>query len=284
MPYFNHGFPVGVDKAIFAFTTGNRHPYSVTMTDEFIGLNAEGKKAVPGGLFVAEIEDGNNYRFLPRATVTQEITTALDYFKMTPYNIFVPGDVLYILEPYVTLTVTAATAAQTQTLTLDGRTATSIAPSNVPAEVAAQIAKDFNNAPYVSDKLKFTAAGAVVYITSKDNSLPTISEGGTVTATLSATTLAVNATAIGTIKTIDSPTGTVYLEAVGGVAVPVGMRIGVPVNRVLGLHSHAIDFTTAPSKDIAVCNRSRGVRIQFLPYFDGDLETRLPQITFDTRF
>lgn len=284
MPYLNHGLPIGVDKAIFAFTTGNKHPYSVTMTNDYIGLNSEGKKAVPGGLFVTEVGNGNTYRFLPRATVTQAITTSLDYFKMTPFNIFVPGDVLYILEPYVTLTVTAASATQTQTLTLDGRTATSIAPSNVPSEVAAQIAADFNRAPYVSDRLYFTATGAVVYISSKDNTLPTISEGGTVTATLSGTTLAVNTTPIGTIKTINAETGVVYLEAVGGVAVPVGMRIGVPVNKVLGLHSHAIDFTNAPSKDIAVCNESRGVRIQFLPYYDADLANRLPQITFDTRF
>ena len=185
MPYFYHGQSYGVDKAIFAFAKGNKHPISINMTNDYIGLNLENRRAVPGGLFVAEVGDSNTYRFLPRATVTQAISTSLDYFKMTPFNIFVPGDVLYILEPYVTLTITAASVGQTQTITIDGRTATSVATSSVVADVAAAVAADFNRAPYVSDRLKFTATGNVIYITSNNNTLPTIAEEGTMTATLS---------------------------------------------------------------------------------------------------
>lgn len=146
MAYFQHLDTYGVDPEIFAFVDGNIHPHSLNITRDYVGYDLKGRRAVPAGLFVAEVGDGSVFRFLPRAKVTQEITTALDYFKMTPFNIFVPGDTLYILEPYVTLTVTAASVGQTQTLTLNGRTATSIAPSNVPAEVAAKIAADFNRA------------------------------------------------------------------------------------------------------------------------------------------
>ena len=286
MAHFSYGDSYRTDPAIFAFTYGNEHPISVTVDRQYIDLDRENKRTVPAGLFVAEYN--NTFRFLPRGTVTQALVTGQDYFKMTPYNVFVPGDVLSILEPYSVLTITSASVGQTTTLSIlnptNANAVTSIAPSSVVTEVAEQVAKDFNKAPYISDHLNFFATGNKVYITSKNRISYEIEKGGTVTSTLSETVLTLDTNPIGTVKVHVPSTGTTYLEAVATVDVPVGVKIGVPVSKVLGLHSHAVDFNNAPSRDIAVCNQSPGVRKQLLPYFDYDLETRFPQMTFDTKF
>lgn len=283
MPYFNQSQTFSTDKAILAFTEGNIANISVTVPDTYIGLNSESRKVVPEGLFVAEV--GSAYRFLPRAKVTQAISSSATTFKMSPYNIFVPGDVLFVNDPYVTLTVTASAATQTQSITVSGRTATAIATTTNTTTTATEIVTAINNSAYVNEMIYAVNAANVVYIFSKNGitNIP-ITEAGTVTATLSGAVLTVNTTAIGTISNINPVTGIVTLAANASVDLPIGVGIGVPVNKILGLHVHSVDYTIATAKSLALYTQAAGVRTQYLPYFDGLIKEIFPKMLFDVKF
>lgn len=283
MPYFNQSQQFYTDKAVLAFTEGNIANISATVDNTYVGLNVEGRRTVPEGLFVAEV--GNTVRFLPRAKVTSAIASTGTTFRMSPYNIFAPGDVLYVNDPYVVLTVTASAATQTQTVTLSGRTATATVTTNNTTTSATEVAAAINNAPYVNGQVYAISSANLVYIFSRNGitNIP-ITEGGTVTATLSASILTVNQTAIGTIVNIDPNTGTVTLAANSTVDVPIGVGIGVPVGNILGLHVHSVDYMLATSRSLALYTQAAGVRIQYLPYYDGLIKDQFPKMLFAYKF
>lgn len=283
MAYFNQGTTYAIDPAILAFTEGNIANISVTVDDDYITLNADDKKIVPAGMWVADV--AGVYRFLPRATVTQAATTSDTTLKFSPYNVFVAGDVLYFTEPYVTLTITASTAAQTQTITVLGFTATATATTTNVTTTATEVVAAINSTAGLSDLVYAVNAAGVVYIFAKDGVTNYgVTEGGTVTATLSAATMSRNTTAIGTISTITNSTGLVTLTGTASAAVPIGAHIGVAGAKVLGLHVHAVDYTIAYSKDLALYTQAAGVRTQYLPYFDGAIKAAFPKMLFDTKF
>lgn len=283
MPFFNQSQVFLTDKAILAFTEGNIANISATVTDQFIGLNSENRKTVPEGLFVAEV--GNVVRFLPRAKVKVATSTSSPTVNMSPYNIFVPGDILHVNDPYVILTVTASAATQTQTITVSGRTATATVTTNNTTTSASEIALAINSAAYVQEIVYALSVNNLVYIFAKDGitNIP-ITEGGTVTATLSGAILATNATPIGTIQSINPITGDVTLSANSSVVLPVGTGIGVHINKILGLHVHSVDFDIATAKDLALYTQAAGVRIQYLPYYDGLIKTVFPKMLFSDKF
>lgn len=283
MPFFNQSQVFLTDKAILAFTEGNIANISATVTDQFIGLNSENRRTVPEGLFVAEV--GNVVRFLPRAKVKVATSTSSPIVNMSPYNIFVPGDILHVNDPYVILTVTASAATQTQTITVSGRTATATVTTNNTTTSASEIALAINSAAYVQEIVYALSVNNLVYIFAKDGitNIP-ITEGGTVTATLSGAILATNTTSIGTIQSINPITGDVTLSANSSVVLPVGTGIGVHINKILGLHVHSVDFDIATAKDLALYTQAAGVRIQYLPYYDGLIKTVFPKMLFSDKF
>ena len=283
MPYFNQSQTFNTDKAILAFTEGNIANISVTIDNTYVGLNSELRRVVPEGLFVAEV--GNVNRFLPRAKVTQAISASATTFKMSPYNIFVPGDILFVNDPYSILTVAASSATQTQVITVNGRSATATVTTSDTTTSATEIAAAINSAAYLNQMVYAISDASAVYIFSKNGitNIP-ITESGTVTATLSSAILATNNTAIGTISNIDPVTGTITLAANASVALPIGTGIGVPVNNILGLHVHSVDFTLATAKSCALYTQAAGVRTQYLPYFDGLIKDLFPKMLFDSKF
>jgi hypothetical protein len=283
MPYFNQSTQFFTDKAILAFTEGNIANISATVDNTYISFNNEGRKVVKEGLFVAEV--GNVIRFLPRTKLTSVTSTSAATFTTSLYNIFVPGDVLYASAPYATLTITGSSATQTQTITIAGRTVTTTVTTSNVTTSASEVVAAINSAPYISDWVVAYNIAGVVYIFSKDGVTNYgITEGGTVTATLSGATLVVNPTAVGTISAIDYSTGTITLTGNAGIALPIGASIGVPVNKILGLHVHAVDYTLATAKSLALYTQASGVRTQFLPYFDGEIQATFPKMLFDVKF
>lgn len=283
MPYFNQSQTFNTDKAILAFTEGNIANISVTIDNTYIGLNSESRRVVPEGLFVAEV--GNVKRFLPRTKTKTATSTSAATVTISPYNIFVPGDILFVNDPYAILTVSASSATQTQTITVSGRTATATVTTSNTTTSATEIAAAINSAPYVQEMVYALSTANLVYIFAKDGitNIP-ITEGGTVTATLSGATLTTNTTAVGTIQSINSSTGEVTLTGNASVVLPIGTGIGVPINKILGLHVHSVDFTIATAKSLALYTQAAGVRTQYLPYYDGLIKTVFPKMLFDVKF
>ena len=283
MPYFNQSQVFNTDPAILAFSKGNIAPISASVTNAFVGFNADNRLTVQPGLFIADT--GSAIRFLPRAKVTNAVATTANNFTMTPYNIFVPGDILYVLEAYTVLTITASNAGQTQTVTISGKSVTATVSSATTSQSAIEIASAINNDPYVSGFVNAIALNSTVYIFGKDQkTLIPVAISGTVTSSLSNANTVFNTTPIGTIASIANLTGTVTLTANSSVALPVGTNIGVPVKKILGLHVHSIDFGIASQHDCNCYTSSSGVRIQYLPYFDHSLRLLFPKMEFDYVF
>lgn len=284
MPYFNQSQTFLVDPAILAFSDGNHPNVSATVQNTYVSLNTEARKQVPAGLFVAQV--GNVLRFLPRTKLTAVTATGATSVTATPTNIFVAGDVLTVVEPYSVLTVTTVTAAQTVTVTVLGITATATATTSNTTTTASEVATAINATAGLSDIVRALSITNKVFIFAVDGlSNHGITTAGTVTsAALSSATLVLNATAVGTIASIDYTTGVITLTGNASVALPIGANIGVRVNAIVGLHVHAVDYTVATAKDLALYTIANGVRIQYLPYFDGDIDRRFPLINFAYKF
>jgi hypothetical protein len=257
---------------------------SATVQNTYISLNTEARKQVPAGLFVAQV--GNVLRFLPRTKLTAVTATGAATVTASPTNIFVAGDVLTVVEPYSTLTITTVTVAQTVTVTVEGLTATATATTNNTTTTASEVATAINATAGLSDLVRAASITNKVFIFAVDGlTNRAITTAGTVTsAALSSATLVPNATAVGTIAFIDYTTGVITLTGNASVALPIGTNIGVRVNAIVGLHVHAVDYTVATAKDLALYTIANGVRIQYLPYFDGDIARRFPGINFAYKF
>lgn len=288
MAYFtrNNG-SFSVDPAILANTGAeiNVANRNANITDTYIGLNAENAFAVPAGLFVATVNGVD--RFLPRTKNSTLITaTSSTSFTASPYNIFVTGDVLHLLEPHVILTITGATVGQTQTITVAGLTATATATTTNTTTTATEVVAAVNARAGLNQLVYALNVANAVYIFAKDGtSLLGVTEGGTVTATLNAATMAYNDTAVGTISHIIPATGVIHLTAAAGVTVPIGANLGVRgVSEIKGLHIHAVDFTVIKSRPLSLYSVASAVRTQFLPYFDGNIEATFPKMLFGTTF
>lgn len=263
----------------------NRNCY---VTSDYITLNNEAKSEVPAGLFVATMTSGVD-RFLPRTKTRTAVTaSSTTTVTLSPYNIFVPGDVLHTVEPYVTLTVTTVSAAQTVTVTLNGVTATATATTSNTTTTASEVVTAINNTPLLKDDVYALNAANVIYIYAKDGkSLYTLTTGGTVTSAAlgNSGVMAHNNTAIGTISSINYVTGVATLTAAATATVPIGANLGVRgISEIKGLHIHAVDFTVIKSQPLSLYADSAGVRTQLLPYFDFTLIKALPKLTFGTTF
>lgn len=291
MAYWNgNSGSYAVDPAILVnvgadINVANRNCY---VTSDFITLNAEAKSEVPAGLFVATTTAGVD-RFLPRTKTTTAVTaSSTTTVTLSPYNIFVPGDVLHTVEPYVTLTVTTVSAAQTVTVTLEGVVATATATTTNTTTTASEVVTAINSTPIMKDRVYAINAANVVYIYSKNGvSLYTLTTGGTVTSAAlgNSGVMAHNNTAIGTISSIAYATGIATLTAAATATVPIGANLGVrAISDIKGLHIHAQDFTVIKAKPLSLYADSVGVRTQLLPYFDFTLISKFPNIQFGTTF
>lgn len=291
MAYFsrNQG-SFAVDPAILGnvgadINVANRN---ATITDEYITLNSDSKYQVPAGLFVATMTNGDQ-RFLPRAkslaAVTGSSTTTL---TLSPYNIFKVGDVLHTVEPYVTLTITTVSAAQTVTVTLNGVIATATATTTNTTTTASEVVTAINTTPLLKDHIYALNVANVVYIYAKDGkSLYTLTTGGTVTSAAlgNSGVMTHNNTAIGTILSINHLTGVVTLTAAATATVPIGANLGVRgISEIKGLHIHAVDFTVIKTHNLSLYTVASTVRTQLLPYFDYTLINTFPKMLFGRTF
>jgi hypothetical protein len=294
MPYFNQSEIFKIDKPIFVYSEDNHSTHSITVfrksnsgagTLNYIGLNEEDRRSVPEGMFVCEMTN-TDVRFLPRGKVKTAVSASSPDISMSPWNIFAVGDVLTVVEPYVVLTITASAATQTQSVTINGQTATAVASSTNVSTTATEVANAINSHPYLRTIVSAKTLAGAVYIFSYDGvTLWGVTEGGTVTATLSAATMSFNATAIGTIASINNNTQVVTLAANASAALPIGTNLqAAGIDSIYGLAIHSYDFDIPESQDIALFTSSNGVREHFLPYLDGDLKRRFPSMNFGTKF
>lgn len=285
MVYLSHK-KYGREKDIFMYPNNNEANRNAAINNDTIALNAEGKRYVPEGMFVTLV--GNEARYLPRATVTTATATNSPSVVCTPAQIFKADDVLFVVEPYSTVTLggTPAATSETVTVTVDGVALTATIGSVVLADAAVAVRNAINNSTLLNQKVFALTAGAVVYVFAKDGISTysfAVAKSGDITVTASGALTAFGS-ALGTVSSVSTNGTTVTLSGNASAVVPVGTHIGVrTISEVLGVDPHQRDYTDAETQTIGVYDISSGVRENFLPYIDGDIKRRLPRITFITK-
>lgn len=285
MVYLSHK-KYGREKDIFMYPNNNEANRNAAINNDTIALNAEGKRYVPEGMFV--VLEGATARYLPRATVTTATSTGSAAVVCTPAQIFKADDVLYVVEPYATVTLggTPAATSETVTVTVDGVALTVTIGSVVLADAAVAVRNAINNSTLLNQKVFALTAGAVVYVFAKDGISTysfAVAKSGDITVTASGSLTAFGS-ALGTIASVGTNGTTLTLSGNAATLLPVGTHIGVrTISEVLGVDPHQRDYTDAETQTIGVYDISSGVRENFLPYIDGDIKRRLPRITFITK-
>lgn len=287
MVYLSHK-KFGREKDIFLYPNNNEANRNAAINNDTIALNAEAKRYVPEGMFVAIV--GNETRYLPRATVSTATSTSSASVVCSPAQIFKPTDVLFVVEPYATVALGGTVAVNdVVTITVDKYALPVTATTTVLADLVAAVKNAINNDNVLNQKVFALTAGTSVYVFAKDgvstysiavaetSAAVTIAVGG------SATELAFGS-ALGTVSAIATDGVTLTLGGNAAAVLPVGTHIGVrTISEVLGVDPHQRDYTDAETQTIGVYDISSGVRENFLPYIDGDVKRRLPRITFITK-
>lgn len=274
------------EKNIFLYPHNNEANRNAAINNDTIALNTDGKRYVPEGMFV--VLEGDTARYLPRATVSTATSTGSTAVVCTPSQIFKANDVLYVVEPYATVTLggTPAATSETVTVTVDGVAVTATIGSVVLADAAVAVRNAINNSTLLNQKVFALSTGAVVYVFAKDGISTysfAVAKSGDITVTASGALTAFGS-ALGTVSSVNVATNTVTLGANAAAVLPVGTHIGVrTITEVLGVDAHQRDYTDAETQTIGVYDISSGVRENFLPYIDGDLKRRLPRIQFITK-
>lgn len=289
MTFTRHEPPYISDAQIIAFADGVETPHSATLLKTSFNPNEYGKYALPTGLWVAET--ANNRHLLKRANVTEAFATTTG--KLDLWQLFSPGDVLKIVEPYLKLTITTLTTGATVTIaagnysdvfTFAGTN------GNTPGDAAEEMATFINvTSPVLSDRLRAIADGADVHLFSLDGYTAytiSITTAGTIALDPGDGIMTVN-TEIGTIQAVDntaSNAGEVTLTGSATTPVPVGAKVGIPCARVLGFINCSLNMDYKDRQHVALVSGASGIREGLLPYVDGDIKRQLPKLRITRRF
>jgi len=260
------------EKAIITYPRNVRVPYHVPLSGKYISPNKEGRRSAVEGHFVSK--KNGEHRLLPRAKVVA--LPAGNRLKVSSPYIFVPGDVLMILNPTTTLTITgvgqAGVMINNQTFTY-----TPVGAANA-TEAGTMIAKYFNSLPSLNQNLEFVAEGTSLYVYSPiGKEVVTVTPSGTL-GTTAVTTVPITAP-IGTIQAIDIETEEFILAAPVSGTLPVGSVIGVPQDEVLGIYPHSVDFTAGGilGQNVGIVEEAKVYKLH-LPHYDTSLMFECPNI------
>ena len=285
MAYWNVQKPFNNDKAVVASIYFNA-VRAVSVDAQYVGLNSQGLKVVPSGLFLASVN--GQARFLPRDYAKTAVTTSDNSVEVSLPEVFVVGDTLYHLEAEGLVTVAAGSAGDTVTIRFVddsnginvGYTHTQV--GGTTAELTAELISVLNsmtNALSSYARFESDAAGAIKVFSKGGRFTITTSSTGTATATAT-NQLDTDEKEIGTISGIDHANGRLTLSANSGVAFSAGARIGTLVDEVYGLYNHSVDFTNKPYCDLKAIERCDRVYKSGMPYFDTQLALQFSNMNF----
>lgn len=280
MAYFTRKDIYDMEDYVLRDSAGQERSNAANLSSDYIGSNPKGKKIIRPGTFIAECFDVNGEvidRAWPASYVNTAITTADTELDLDTPFVFVPGDVLYVIEPYTTLTV-ASTALGS--ITYQGRTYSYTPVGAASAgEAAVMFASYFANTP-LHQEFKFVPdeTNAELHVLAADGaSQLTITLAGSL-GTGNVTTTVVT-TAVGTVLAFNSTTNKVLLSAVSGVDVPAGLGVGVNINSIKGLHADPTVLDLTENSDMQVGILTAGnVKASKLKYWNTSVSKYFPKL------
>lgn len=269
------------DKQFMVYPDHVATPYSLTLTRDRIRPNKDGKRTIGGGHFVADL-DGQTV-LLPRAEIKEVVDAT--HIKLSTWQLFKENDILSVVEPYASITVGSlainATVAITANNTSD--TFTFVGSwGNTPTDAAREMATFINTSALISRFLRAVAAGQMVHVFARDGITPytvaAVPSAGTVTVSPNGAPMLTNY-AYATIQMFDPDDPELITLGAPAPGLPVGARVGIPVDRIYGLYPHAIDLQFRDREHIAPIHQGY-VYEGALPYFDQDIDRRLTGLHF----
>jgi hypothetical protein len=290
MSFWNIQRPFNQDKPVIGSHYFSAEK-SVTLSATYVGLNEYGVKAVPAGLFIANV--GGIDRFLPRDTVrTTAITgSSSTAIKVNYPELFRAGDVLYALEPEGLITLSGTWAADDtvtirfseaslginiqSTLTSGGALSAfddaAVAELNLSTNPLSKYAR-FEVG--TTGQIKVFSKG-LVFTMSVTEGADDVSGAAAVT-----TQLAPAPRLIGTVSNVDYANKELDLGAAAAVSLAAGGQLGTLTQEIYGLYNHSVDFTDRPLCTLKAIDRCDRVYTTALPYFDHQLMARFPRLKF----
>ena len=296
MSFFQRQTTFRQDKPIWATSVDISKARSARIRRESVSLNPENKSVVAAGTFIARYFDTvagqDDFRLLPRVELVADLIDGVDtsFFVKNDYSqVLLPGDILNIVEPHTSFLV-AAGAGNLSTITVDGRAVDYTTTQVAVADVAAELAVFYNDAPYVSDKYYFAAdTSGNLHIFSRDGVSQYTGDttAGAAYAAPGAIATVVVPTPVGTVSQISTVDGSVVLTAAAGVGLdlPAGTHLGVvSIKEVYGLLDVSLDFTAFKvNADVGLGHEGK-VYKGSLPYYDDTIKGDLPELEVQFKF
>lgn len=274
MSFFYHQAPYQVEKAILKSVENISSTKSVRIEASTVGLNKEGRKVVPGGLWVASV--GGATRFLPRAKTTTAVATGSTQIPVDLQQVFQVGDVLRTVERKASITL-GGTFLAGDVIFVTYDTGTFAYTVKDPANLAANLTNYINGTANFEGRAVLTGS-TINLFSARGGSLSVLtnSAAGTVTVVGYA-----GQGFLGKVTAIDYKTATVTIDTATTVALDQGAKVGVPVDLIHGFHIHSIDFTDRPTCNINAIDGADAVYSKSFPYLDSEIRARFPRIGFD---
>jgi hypothetical protein len=282
------------DKPILFGQTNYRAPFGVVIAEQDILADINAMKTIPEGMFVVEV--GDKARFLPRAITKNAIATNSPTITLkSPCQTFKVGDVLYQVAGYAEVTF-GGTVAQNDVITLkigDANYSVTAGSSPTGATVAAAFVTDHATALLAKGAtISQKGSTATLVIKATDAlELGYAASSGAISVTVNTSTpgfLGDNILPLGTISSIaavnTSGERVVTLAGNAAYTVPANCRIGVSVNKYLGIYPFKLDFTETPMSHLAPIAECDGVYEQNLPYIDSQLKRVFSDLRINKRF
>ena len=277
------------DPAIIALVDGVSTTASVSVVRDRIQPDVFKKWGTPAGLWVCRI--GSSFHFLPRSNLLTPLTATT--CRLAQAQLFVPGDVLTIVEPYLKMTISALAVGATLTFLISGNSHVFTfqgLTGSTPTDVVAELVPFINNSSILKNFVRAVAGTAgVVHLFSQDGlTCHTVAvTGGTVVLSPGGGVMTAQ-TPVGTISKFDLvDPQLITLTGAATTAVPVGAKVGIYVDEIRGLYPFSRDWTNKPAQLLALVTGAKGVWEDKLPYIDGDIKrifSKDKKMEFRTRF
>lgn len=281
---FSNGKPI-----LFGMNAA-RTPFSVALNASDIQFDAENRRTLPEGTFIAKI--GSSVRPLPRTRTNAAVATNSAAVQLkVPNTAFKVGDVLRAVACQASV-VLSGTPVEGDIVTVRvdnvNYSVTVDHPDDSPTLgfVATQIAA------LVIPGVTLTAIGSSVLFTGTDSYKLTVHSSSPALITTVYSTdpgyLGANILPLGTIASIGAPDSqnrrTVTLAANAAYALPVNTPVGVEYSKLLGIYPDPLDFTEDPVIHIAPVFHCDGVYENNLPYCDKEIKRVLHGLNINSKF
>ena len=284
----------GEGQPILFGSNARRTPFSVALKAEDVLADSNGKKYVPEGAFIADIN--GEIRILPRTRIVGNLNATSNLLTIkSPCMSFKPGDELYLYGGLSILLTGTPVEGDTIFIRIN-KTLQSITVGASPTLLGVCNAIAALSFPGVV--LAVNNVGRIAIQSTDYFSIAVTVRTASINSTLTATSSTNNtgyssgsypARPFGTIQSIGSPNNngervvTLTDNSTLTTTLP-NQLVGVAVDKLLGVYPDPLDFTDTPVIHLSPVFHADGVYESNLPYCDAQIKRELHGLNINKKF